>query len=67
VDKAVDVNDAVAILRHIVGIGDPLSGQNLTNANVNGDAGVDVNDAVAVLQAIVGIDNGLGISLTCGG
>ena len=63
---AIDVGDAVAQLRHITGIA-VLTGQNLANADVNGDSAVDVTDAVGALQAIVGIDNGLGISLTCGG
>jgi hypothetical protein len=62
----VDVSDAVAILQHVVGTA-PLTGANLTNANVtSGDTAVDVSDAVGILQTIVGIDNGLGIKLGCG-
>jgi hypothetical protein len=62
----VDVSDAVAILQHVVG-SVPLTGANLTNANVTtGDTSVDVSDAVGILQTIVGIDNGLGIKLGCG-
>jgi hypothetical protein len=62
---SVDISDAVAQLRHITGV-TALTGQNLTNANVNGGE-VDVTDVVLVLQTIVGIPNDGGISLTCAG
>ena len=49
----VNVNDAVAILKHIVG-NSILTGNNLLAADADANGSVNVNDAVAVLKYIVG-------------
>ncbi len=50
-DKAVTVDDAILILRHIANL-DTLAGDALTAADANGDKVVDVNDAIAILKLI---------------
>lgn len=50
---AVNVNDAVAVLKHIVGNG-VLTGNRLLAADADGSGSVNVNDAVAILKYIVG-------------
>ena len=52
-DKSVDVNDAIAILRHVAGL-EAVTGDALTAADVNGDQAVDVNDAIVILKQIAG-------------
>ncbi|MBW3623637.1 MAG: hypothetical protein KY468_09555 [Armatimonadetes bacterium] len=70
-DKAINIQDAVGILRHIVSGGDvaqgALTGQALQNADVDGQGGVNVQDAVLLLQAIVNIAPGNTVitNLTC--
>ena len=49
----VNVNDAVAILKHIVG-NSILTGNTLLAADADANGSVNVNDAVAVLKYIVG-------------
>lgn len=52
-DKSVDVNDAIAILRHVAWL-EAITGDALTAADVNGDQAVDVNDAIVILKQIAG-------------
>lgn len=55
-NQDVDVNDAVAILKYIVG-NLSLSSNGVSAADANEDGSVDVNDAVTILKYIVGNGN----------
>lgn len=55
-NQDVDVNDAVAILKYIVG-NISLSSNGVSAADANEDGSVDVNDAVTILKYIVGNGN----------
>lgn len=52
----VDINDAVAILQHIVNINPITDAARLRAANADKAGGVDVGDAVTVLRIIVGLN-----------
>ncbi len=59
-DQAVNLNDAIAILRMIVGIdvngaGHALSPYQVLAADYNGDGVVDLSDAIGVLAHVVGL------------
>ncbi|QNO16541.1 N-acetylmuramoyl-L-alanine amidase [Alkalicella caledoniensis] len=55
-DGRVDINDAIQILRYVVGQA-KLTGFNLTAGDVNFDGNVNINDAILVLRHIVGDAN----------
>ena len=50
----VNVQDAIAILKHVTGA-QPLTGQALAAADVDGKNGVNVQDAILILKKVTGI------------
>lgn len=54
-DKSIDVSDAVLVLKHLVQLGDPLTGDALHAADATKDGTVNVEDAVSILQIAVGL------------
>ena len=56
ISTAVNITDAVSILKDIVGLS-ALSGFARHAADVNGDERVDISDAVLALKMIVGLEN----------
>ena len=51
--------DVIAIQRHFLSLGSPLTGCRLLAANVNGDAAVNTVDVVAVQRFFLGLTTGL--------
>lgn len=51
--------DVVAIQRHFLGIGTPLSGCRLTAADVNNSSGVDTVDVIATQRFFLGLATGI--------
>ena len=54
--SAINITDAVSILKDIVGL-TPLSGFAEKAADVNGDSQVNISDAVSTLKMIVGLED----------
>lgn len=54
----IDTVDVVAIQRHFLSLGTPLSGCRLTAADVNGLNGVDTVDVIAVQRFFLGLSTG---------
>ena len=54
----IDTVDMVAMQRHFLNLGTPLSGCKLTAADVTGDNGVDTVDVVAVQRFFLGSSTG---------
>ena len=59
--KAVDLTDAIAILKMIVGLdvnagGAPLTAYQAYAADVDGNGRVELSDAISVLKRIVGLE-----------
>ena len=52
--------DVIAIQRHFLGLGTPLSGCRLSAANVNGVGGVDTVDVIATQRFFLGVTTGIG-------
>ena len=52
--EQINITDAIAVLRHIVGL-DVLSGGLYHSADVNNDSAVNITDAIAILRHIVGL------------
>ena len=55
----INVNDAMAVINHIVG-NTVLTGNNLLAADATGDGNVNVNDAMEIINYIVGKPEYLG-------
>lgn len=54
-DKLININDAMAILNHLVGKdGCILTGSSYLAANINGDSTVNINDAMELLNFLAG-------------
>jgi hypothetical protein len=51
--------DVIAIQRHFLNIGTPLSGCRLTAADVNGSSGIDTIDVIAVQRFFLVLSNGI--------
>src|SRR5262249_28165917 len=51
--------DVVAIQRHFLGIGAPLSGCRLTAADVNNSSTIDTVDVIATQRFFLGLSTGL--------
>jgi hypothetical protein len=51
--------DVIAVQRHFVGLGTPLSGCRLTAADVNGSHGVDTVDVIAIQRFFIGFSTGI--------
>ena len=51
--------DVVAVQRHFLIIGPPLSGCRLTAADVNGDASINSIDVVAIQRFVLGFSTGI--------
>lgn len=58
-DTKINVNDAMAVINHIVGK-DILNGNNLLAADATGDGKVNINDAMEIINYIVGKPEHLG-------
>lgn len=56
-DKAITTNDALLVLKHVVGI-EKIADDKLNSncADVNGDSKIDTGDALAILKHVVGIE-----------
>jgi len=57
--SGIDTVDVVAIQRHFLSLGAPLSGCRLTAADVNGVNGVDTVDVIAVQRFFLGLSTGI--------
>ena len=55
----IDTVDVVAIQRHFLALGVPLSGCRLTAADVNGLGGVDTVDVIATQRFFLGFATGI--------
>ena len=53
--NAVDLNDAILIMRYLVGL-EELDGTQQLAANVDGANGVDLNDAIIIMRYLVGLE-----------
>jgi len=51
--------DVIAIQRHFLNIGTPLSGCRLTAADVNGLGGIDTVDVIATQRFFLGLTTGI--------
>ena len=51
--------DVVAVQRHFLNLGTPLSGCRLTAADVNGAGGIDTVDVVAIQRFFLGLSTGI--------
>jgi phosphatidylinositol-3-phosphatase len=58
-DPGITTVDVVAIQRHFLNIGTPLSGCRLTAADVNGINGIDTVDVIAVQRFFLGLSTGI--------
>ena len=57
---AINTVDVIAVQRHFLILGTPLSGCRLTAADVNGDASVNTVDAIAIQRFYLGYPTGIG-------
>ena len=55
----IDTVDLVAVQRHFLNVGTPLSGCRLTGADVNGDSAVNTVDVVAIQRFFLGSSTGI--------
>jgi hypothetical protein len=55
----IDTVDVVAVQRHFLNLGTPLSGCRLTAADVNADTGIDTVDVIAVQRFFLGLSTGI--------
>src|SRR5205814_7644543 len=51
--------DVVAVQRHFLIIGPPLSGCRLTAADVNGDGSINTADVIAIERFFLGLSSGI--------
>jgi hypothetical protein len=51
--------DVIAVQRHFLNLGTPLSGCRLTAADVNGDSSVDTVDVIAIQRFFLGLSTGI--------
>src|SRR5439155_3611682 len=51
--------DVLAVQRHLLNLGTPLSGCRLTAADVNGDAAINVIDVIAIQRFFLGLSTGI--------
>ena len=56
--SGIDNSDVIAVLRHFLNIGTPLSGCKLTAADVNGDTTINVIDVIAIQRFFLGSSAG---------
>ena len=54
--NAVDLNDAISILKMIVGLNQATSGYQVAAADLDESGAVDMNDAIGVLKHVVGLN-----------
>jgi hypothetical protein len=52
--------DVIAVQRHFLVLGTPLSGCRLTSANVNGDTMINTVDVIAIQRFFLGLTTGIG-------
>jgi len=57
--SGIDTTDVIAIQRHFLGLGTPLSGCRLTAADTNGDTNVDTTDVIATQRFFLGLSTGI--------
>ena len=55
----IDTVDVIAVQRHFLNLGTPLSGCRLTAADVNGDASIDTIDVIAVQRFFLALTTGV--------
>jgi hypothetical protein len=55
----INTTDVVAVQRHFLNFGTPLSGCRLTAADVNGNAAVDTVDVIAVQRFFLALSTGV--------
>ncbi len=56
----IDTIDVIAIQRHFLNLGTPLSGCRLTAADVNADTFIDTVDVIATQRFFLGLSTGIG-------
>ena len=59
--------DVIAVQRHFLGIGTPLTGCRLVAADVNADSMIDTSDAIAIFAYFLGLTIPLVVTGTPGG
>jgi hypothetical protein len=52
--------DVIAVQRHFLNLGTPLSGCPLTAADVNGDTLITTTDVIAIQRFVLGMSTGIG-------
>ena len=55
----IDTVDVLAVQRHFLRIGTPLSGCRLTAADVNGDTAINTVDVIAIQRFFLGLSTGI--------
>ena len=55
----INISDVVAVQRHFLNLGTPLSGCKLMAADVNGDSSVDTGDVIAIQRFSLGFTTGI--------
>src|SRR5204862_494108 len=58
--SGIDTVDVIAVQRHFLSLGTPLSGCRLTGADVNGDTSVDTIDVIAIQRFFITLSTGIG-------
>jgi Dockerin type I domain len=56
---SINTVDVIAVQRHFLNLGTPLSGCRLTAADVNGDSAVNTVDAIAIQRFFLGLSTGI--------
>src|SRR5205807_6658968 len=57
--SGIDTVDVIAIQRHFLNLGTPLSGCRLTAADVNGSSTIDTVDVIATQRFFLGLSTGV--------
>ena len=57
--SGINTLDVIAVQRHFLRIGTPLSGCHLTAADVNGDAAINTVDVIAIQRFFLGLSTGI--------
>ena len=57
--SGINTTDVIAVQRHFLNLGTPLSGCPLTAGNVNGDGSINTVDVIAIQRFFLGLSTGI--------
>src|SRR5205807_485868 len=57
--SGITTTDVIAVQRHFLNVGTPLTGCPLTAANVNGDGSINTVDVIAIQRFFLGLSTGI--------